>query len=114
MLTWAPTVFEQLPFQSIPFAHDGPTKLLLLSLISSVQIKKACLLADIRKKKMGYFDISSGIAQSNKNYMHLEGKIEGVRSMGRPRTMWMGNNTERSGLGYVEATRKAQDRNYWW
>ena len=26
---------------------------------------------------------------------------------------WMGNITEWSGYGYVEATRKAQDRNYW-
>ena len=32
---------------------------------------------------------------------------------GRPRTMWMGNITEWSGYGYVEATRKAQERNYW-
>ena len=55
MLTWAPTVFEQLPFQSIPFAHDGPIQLLALSLISLVQLKKACLIADIRKKKLCYF-----------------------------------------------------------
>ncbi len=27
--------------------------------------------------------------------------------------MWMGNMTEWSGYGYVEATRKAQDGNYW-
>ena len=26
---------------------------------------------------------------------------------------WMGNITEWSGFDYVEATRKAQDRNYW-
>ncbi len=30
-----------------------------------------------------------------------------------PTQQWMGNITEWSGYGYVEATRKAQDRNYW-
>ena len=30
-----------------------------------------------------------------------------------PTQQWMGNITESSGYGYVEATRKAQDRNYW-
>ena len=44
----------------------------------------------------------------------LERKIEERRSRGRPRTMWIGNITEWSGYGYVEATRKAQDMNYWW
>ena len=31
-----------------------------------------------------------------------------------PTQQWMGNMTESSGYGYVEATRKALDRNYWW
>ena len=30
-----------------------------------------------------------------------------------PTHQWMGNITEWSGYGYVEATRKAQERNYW-
>ena len=30
-----------------------------------------------------------------------------------PTQQWMGSMTEWSGYGYVEATRKAQDRNYW-
>ena len=30
-----------------------------------------------------------------------------------PTQQWMGNITEWSGYGYVEATRKTQDRNYW-
>ena len=30
-----------------------------------------------------------------------------------PTQQWMGNMTEWSGYGYVEATRKAQDGNYW-
>ena len=30
-----------------------------------------------------------------------------------PTQQWMGNITEWSGYGCVEATRKAQDRNYW-
>ena len=74
-----------------------------------VQLKKACLLADIRKKKMGYF--GHIIRHRTLEHVLLEGKIEG---WGRPRAMWMGNITEWSGFDYVEAaTKKAQNRNYW-
>ena len=79
--------------------------------LRQVQLKKECLLVDIRKKKVCHF----GHNTRNSTHQHalLEGKIEDRRSRGRPRTMWMGNMTEWSGYGYVEATRKAQDRNYW-
>ena len=75
------------------------------------QLKKACLLVDIRKKEMGYF---GHIIRHSSTIQHalLEREIEDRRSRGRPITMWMGN-IEWSGYGYVEATRKAQDRNYW-
>ena len=67
------------------------------------------LLADIRKKRMGYF--GHIIRRGTLQHTLLEGTIG--TAGGRSRTMWMGNITEWSGLGYVEAARKAQDRNYW-
>ena len=76
-----------------------------------VQLKKACLLVDIRKKKMGYF--GHIIRHSTLQHGLLEGNIEGMHSRGSRKTMWMGNITEWSGFGYLEATRKAQDMNYW-
>ena len=69
-----------------------------------VQLEKLCLLGDIRKTKMCYF--GNIIRHSICQHPLLEGKIED-----RPRTMWIGNITAWSGLGYVETTRKAHDRN---
>ena len=42
---------------------------------------------------------------------HIHLKIEGMCNRGR--WMWTGNRTEWSRLGYVEATRQVQNRNYW-
>ena len=53
------------------------------------------------------------IRHSTLQHAFLKGKIEGRLSRGRPRTMRMVNITERSGVGHVFATRKAQDMNYW-
>ena len=41
------------------------------------------------------------IRHSTLQHALIEGKVEGSHSRGRPRTMWMGNMTEGSGLGYV-------------
>ena len=76
-----------------------------------VQLKNACLLADIRNKKMGYF--GRIIGHSTLQHALLEGEMEGMHNWGRPRTMWMGNITEWSGFGYLKATRMAQGMNYW-
>ena len=64
-----------------------------------VQLKKACLLVDIRKKKMGYF--GNIIRHSIHEQELLEGKIEGMHSRGSRKTMWMGNITKWSGFGYL-------------
>ena len=42
----------------------------------------------------------------------LKTRTTGGNSL-HPTQQWMGNITEWSGYGYVEATRKALDRNYW-
>ena len=52
-------------------------------------------------------------AQQGQTKTGAAGADQDRRSRGRPRTMWLENITELSGYGYVEATRKAQDRNYW-
>ena len=57
---------------------------------------------------MGYF--GHIIRHRTRQHTLLEGTIG--TAGGRPRSMWMENITEWSGLGYVEAARKAQDRNY--
>ena len=70
-----------------------------------VQLKKAY--RDTRNKNIGYF--GHVIRDSTLQHAFLEGKIYDRRI----RTVWMGNTTEWSEFSYVEATRKAQDRNYW-
>ena len=78
-----------------------------------VRLKKACQLGDIRKKKVGCF--GHIVRHSTLQHALVEGKIEGRRIWGRQITMWVGNTfTGWSGLGYVEATRKAQDSYHWW
>ena len=79
-----------------------------------VQLKTTGLVADIRKKKKKSVTlaISSGTAHNTPTCI-IRREIEGRRSRGRQRTMWMGNITEWSGFGYVETTRKARNRNYW-
>ena len=73
-----------------------------------VQLKKACLLANLRKKNMVQF--GRIIRHSTLQTASLDAKIEG---MGRRRAMWMGNMTVWSKCGYMEASRKEKDRNYW-
>ena len=51
------------------------------------------------------------MAMSKQQARHKTGTTGG-NSL-HPTQQWMGNITEWSGYGYVEATRKAQDRNYW-
>ena len=51
-----------------------------------------------------------------RNYIHrllLEGPLEGKRSRGRPRTEWITNITEWTGMRYEDLVRLAQDREPW-
>ena len=43
----------------------------------------------------------------------IEGKINGKRGRGRPRTMWFDNIKEWIGLKYNECVRKTDDRKLW-
>ena len=60
------------------------TKNTTQEVLRRVQLKKACLLADVTKKKMGYF--GHIIRHSTIQHALLEGKIEGWCSRGRTRT----------------------------
>ena len=73
-------------------------KIINQEVLRRVQLKKACLLADIRKKKMGYF--GHIIRHSTLQHALLEGKIEDRCSRGKPITMWKGehNRVVRIGL----------------
>ena len=43
----------------------------------------------------------------------LEGKVDGLRARGRPRTSWMGNIKEWTGLSYEQCSRRPADRVKW-
>ena len=53
------------------------------------------------------------IRRNNIHRLLLEGPLEGERSRGRPRTEWMTNITEWTGVRYEDPVRLAQDREPW-
>ena len=59
----------------------------------------------------GTYQSGQGMAMWRQQGRHKTGTTGG-NSL-QPTQQWMGNITVWSGYGYVEATRKAQDRNYW-
>ena len=63
------------------------------------------IIPTIKKRKITYFD-----HMIRRNNIHrLEGPLEGKRSWGRPRTEWMTNITEWTGMRYEDLVRLAQD-----
>ena len=50
---------------------------------------------------------------SNFHKLILEGPLEGKISRGRPRTEWMTNITEWTGMRYEDLVRPAKDREPW-
>lgn len=65
----------------------------------------------IQKKKLGYF--GHIIRHNTLQRALLDGRVEGRRGRGRPRTMWSTNITQWTGINYVEAARSAQNRRLW-
>ena len=65
----------------------------------------------IKKRKITYF--GHMIRRNNIHRLLLEGPLEGKRSRGRPRTEWMTNITEWTGMRYEDLMRLAQDREPW-
>ena len=71
---------------------------------------KRSLIATIKKRKLQYF--GHLIRQNGIQRLLLEGKIEG-KMCGRPRTMWMDNIKDWTGLKYGECVRRTKDRKEW-
>ena len=65
----------------------------------------------LKQRKMAYF--GHIIRQNGVQRLVLEGKHNGKRGRGRPRTMWMDNIKEWTELGYAECVRKAYNREEW-
>ena len=65
----------------------------------------------IKKRKITYF--GHMIRRNNIHRLILEGPLEGKISRGRPRTEWMTNITEWTGMRYEDLVRLAQDRESW-
>ena len=53
------------------------------------------------------------IRRNNIHRLLLEGPLEGEISRGSPRTEWLTNITERTGMRYENLARLAQDREPW-
>ncbi len=69
------------------------------------------IIPTIKKRKITYF--GHMIRRNNIHRLLLEGPLEGKRSRGRPRTEWMTNITEWTGMRYEDLVRLAQDREPW-
>ena len=58
------------------------------------------------------------ILYENTQYCHtVVGKLEGKRSLGRPRHRWVDNirmDLQELGCGYLDCIGLAQDRDRWW
>ena len=65
----------------------------------------------IKKRKIAYF--GHMIRRNNIHRLLLEGPMEGKLSRGRPRTEWLTNITDWTGMRYEDLVRIAQDREPW-
>ena len=72
---------------------------------------KERLFRTIKKRTLIYF--GHMIRKEDLQRKLLDGKINGTKSRGRPRTMWTNNISHWSGMSYIEATRRAGNRNNW-
>ena len=69
------------------------------------------IIPTIKKRKITYF--GHMIRRNNIPGLILEGPLEGKVSRGGPRTEWMTNITEWTGMRYEQLVRLAQDREQW-
>ncbi len=69
------------------------------------------IISTIKKRKITYF--GHMIRRNNIHSMLLEGPLEGKVRRGRPRTEWITNITEWTGMRYEDLVRLAQDRVKW-
>ena len=72
---------------------------------------KRSLLNTIKKRKCQYFGYI--IRGNGVQRLLMEGRINGGRGRGRPRTMWTDNIKEWTKISYNDCIRVAQDRERW-
>ena len=72
---------------------------------------KRSLLSNIKERKLKYF--GHIVRAQGIHRMLLEGRINGKRSRGRPRTTWFDNIKEWTKLSYGECVRIAEKRQDW-
>ena len=72
---------------------------------------KVRLLKTIQRRTLKFF--GHIVRQEDLQRKLLDGQIEGRRSRGRPRTKWSSNIISWTGLNYIEAIRRANDRSDW-
>ncbi|KAG1671332.1 Craniofacial development protein 2 [Nymphon striatum] len=73
---------------------------------------KRSLMNTIKKRKCTYFGHIMR-KEDDLQRLLLEGKIQGRRGRGRPRTAWYHNIKEWTGMRYADCSRKAQNREEW-
>ncbi|KAG1669601.1 NADPH oxidase 5 [Nymphon striatum] len=73
---------------------------------------KRPLMNTIKKRKCTYFGHIMR-KEDDLQRLLLEGKIQGRRGRGRPRTAWYHNIKEWTGMRYADCSRKAQNREEW-
>ena len=73
--------------------------------------KQVYIITAIQKRKITYF--GHVIKRNTIHRLILEGRLEGKISRGGPRTEWVTNITEWTGMRYEDFVRLAQDREQW-
>ena len=69
------------------------------------------LLTIVKQRQAAYFGLI--IQRDGLQSLLAEGKLNGKRGIGRPRTLWMDNIKEWTKLSYVDCVRKADDQESW-
>ena len=80
--------------------------------LKRVNIKKR-LMTIIQTKKLKYFGHIVRHGGESLHRVILDGKVDGKRGRGRPRSTWSSNITHWSGISYPMAVRIAQKRGIW-
>ena len=79
----------------------------ILTMIGSRQL----LLTIVKQRQVAYF--GHIIRRDGLERLLVEGRLNGKRGRGRPRSLWMDNIKEWTKLSYVDCVRKADDRDSW-
>ena len=79
--------------------------------IEMVDEQQLYIITTIKKRKITYF--GHIVRRNNIHRLISEGPQDGKVSIGRPRTEWVTNITEWTGMGHGDLVRLSQDREQW-